>query len=314
MLFSRVLLAVVVAAGLVAFQTDTGFGRLASGTEYRVFRLDNGRYVRRPDVAPTGNPAYAALAGKVLVLHLEYRTAKDSVISRTRGPRKQPARVVLQPKPARGSLEEAISLLQPGDSAVFRLNADTLFLKTLRQRVPPGVRRAGPKVTVLAKAVRLLTREQALQEVQADNKARQEQQRQQAAKQLALDDKVLQDYLAKNKLKAQKTASGVYYIVTKAGAGPQPQPGQTVSVLFKGLLLNGKVIDSSEQHGNQPAVFPVGKGQVIRGWDEGVSSLKQGSKAILLIPSPLAYGPRGAGPQVPPNSILRFDVELVAVK
>ncbi|UYZ61688.1 FKBP-type peptidyl-prolyl cis-trans isomerase [Hymenobacter weizhouensis] len=313
MKLARGLWTVGISVGLTAFQSSTGFDRLASGLEYRVFRMENGRYVRRPEVSAAGNPAYQSQVGKFMVLHLEYRTAKDSVLLRTRQ-QKQPVRLALAPLRSKGGLEEAVSLLQPGDSAVFRLNADTLFTKSFRQRVPAYVRRAGPTVTVLAKAVKLQTREQAQQEVQQQQKARQEQQRQQAAQQRVQDDKALQDYLLKNKLNAQKTPGGVYYVVTKAGTGPQPQPGQTVSVLYKGLLLNGKLIDSSEQHGNQPVSFPVGRGQVIRGWDEGVASLKQGSKAILLIPSGLAYGPRGAGPQVPPHSILRFDVELVAVK
>ena len=106
----------------------------------------------------------------------------------------------------------------------------------------------------------------------------------------------------------------MYYVVTKAGTGAKPTPGQTVSVLYKGTLLDGKVFDSSEKMGNKPIEFPLGVGQVIPGWDKGIALLNKGSKATLLIPSSLAYGQRGAGADIPADAPLRFDVELVDVK
>ncbi|MBR7950932.1 FKBP-type peptidyl-prolyl cis-trans isomerase [Microvirga sp. STR05] len=112
----------------------------------------------------------------------------------------------------------------------------------------------------------------------------------------------------------QKDASGVYYMVTKPGTGPKPKAGQTVSVLYKGSLLDGKVFDSSEKMGNKPIDFPIGVGQVIPGWDKAIPLLAKGSKATLLIPSSLAYGQRGAGADIPADAPLRFDVELVDVK
>ena len=102
--------------------------------------------------------------------------------------------------------------------------------------------------------------------------------------------------------------------MTRPGSGPRPQTGQTVSVLYTGMLLNGSVFDSSAKNGGQPISFPLGTGQVIPGWDQGLAALTVGTKAVLLIPSALAYGPRGAGAAIPPNSILRFDVELLEAK
>ena len=110
----------------------------------------------------------------------------------------------------------------------------------------------------------------------------------------------------------QQTDSGLRYQIIQEGAGQQVANGQTVSVHYKGQLLDGTVFDSSYKR-QKPIDFVLGQGQVIPGWDEGVSLLKVGDKARFVIPSDLAYGSRGAGGVVPPDAALIFDVELVAV-
>jgi peptidylprolyl isomerase len=112
---------------------------------------------------------------------------------------------------------------------------------------------------------------------------------------------------------AKKTASGLYYIMEKEGTGAQAVAGKTVSVHYTGTLLDGTKFDSSLDRG-QPISFPLGQGQVIKGWDEGIALLKVGGKAKLIIPADLAYGERGAGGVIPPNAPLIFTVELVEVK
>ena len=109
-----------------------------------------------------------------------------------------------------------------------------------------------------------------------------------------------------------QTESGLRYKINQEGAGEQASAGKKVSVHYKGELLDGTVFDSSYKR-QQPIDFVLGQGQVIPGWDEGVSLLKVGDKARFLIPSDLAYGSRGAGGVIPPDAALLFDVELVAV-
>ena len=109
-----------------------------------------------------------------------------------------------------------------------------------------------------------------------------------------------------------QTESGLRYKIIQEGAGEQASAGKKVSVHYKGELLDGTVFDSSYKR-QQPIDFVLGQGQVIPGWDEGVSLLKVGDKARFLIPSDLAYGSRGAGGVIPPDAALLFDVELVAV-
>ncbi|MFY9693423.1 MAG: FKBP-type peptidyl-prolyl cis-trans isomerase [Xanthobacteraceae bacterium] len=113
------------------------------------------------------------------------------------------------------------------------------------------------------------------------------------------------------------TASGLGIIDTKVGTGASPKPGQTVVVHYTGWLYEsgkrGKKFDSSVDRG-QPFEFPIGKGQVIAGWDQGVATMKVGGKRTLIIPPNLGYGANGAGGVIPPNATLIFDVELLRIK
>jgi len=110
-----------------------------------------------------------------------------------------------------------------------------------------------------------------------------------------------------------KTTSGLEYIEVEVGTGAQAVAGKTVAVHYTGKLQDGKVFDSSISRG-EPIEFPLGKGRVIKGWDEGITLMKVGGKAQLIIPPDLGYGERGAGGVIPPNATLVFDVELVSVK
>jgi len=107
------------------------------------------------------------------------------------------------------------------------------------------------------------------------------------------------------------TESGLQFIEVEAGNGPKPTAGDLVQVHYTGKLLDGTEVDSSI--GGDPYTFPLGAGQVISGWDEGIAMLNEGGKAMLIIPPDLAYGSAGAGGIIPPDATLMFDVELVAI-
>jgi FKBP-type peptidyl-prolyl cis-trans isomerase len=110
----------------------------------------------------------------------------------------------------------------------------------------------------------------------------------------------------------ESTASGLRYKMIQKGNGAKAEKGKQVSVHYEGSLLSGDVFDSSYKR-NSPIDFQLGIGQVIPGWDEGISLLKVGDKARFVIPSDLAYGSAGAGGVIPPNATLIFDVELMKV-
>jgi FKBP-type peptidyl-prolyl cis-trans isomerase FklB len=119
-------------------------------------------------------------------------------------------------------------------------------------------------------------------------------------------------FLAKNKgAKGVKTtASGLQYKVLAKGKGKKPGPDDSVTVHYRGTLIDGTEFDSSQRRG-QPATFPV-KG-VIPGWTEALQLMPEGSKWMLYIPAPLAYGERGVGPLIGPNATLVFEVELLSI-
>ena len=109
------------------------------------------------------------------------------------------------------------------------------------------------------------------------------------------------------------TPSGLTYLITKKGTGPQLKAGDTVVLNYTGTLTNGVKFDSSYDR-NEPLAFQLGAGRVIKGWDEGVAKLRVGDQAILVIPGKLAYGPKGIPNVIPPDATLIFIIEVVDVK
>jgi len=130
------------------------------------------------------------------------------------------------------------------------------------------------------------------------------------------DDAIITQYLTSASITtAQKQASGLYYVpVTANPTGVQATAGKTISVLYTGKLMDGTVFDATSLNNNKPLDFILGSGSVIKGWEEGIALMRKGEKAILLIPSALAYGPSSPRTTIPANSVLRFEVEVVEVK
>ena len=229
-------------------------------------------------------------------------------------------------KPAyKGDIIEAILLMTAGDSIVCLTDADALF-KNSKTKLPDFIK-AGDKVQYFIKLVSIKPKEQVQKEQQeAFMKQMNEQQAKQKvaeAKQMLKDDKMLKSYFTKNNIAAVKTASGLYYILKEEGRGEKALPGDSVAMIYTGKLIDGTKFDSNEDtafHGISPLQFVLGRGAVIKGWDEGIALLKTGSKASFYIPSVLAYGQQSrpgsnANPKgIPANSILIFDVQLVSSK
>jgi peptidylprolyl isomerase len=109
------------------------------------------------------------------------------------------------------------------------------------------------------------------------------------------------------------TRSGLAYIDEVNGSGPEPKTGDKVTVHYTGMFTDGRKFDSSIDR-NKPFTFTIGLGQVIKGWDEGVATMKVGGKRKLMIPANLGYGSRGAGGVIPPNADLVFDIELLGIQ
>jgi len=123
----------------------------------------------------------------------------------------------------------------------------------------------------------------------------------------AKNEQEIKDYLAKNNLTAQRSTSGLYYIINEQGTGTQPTAASNVTVAYKGYFTNGNVFDQSKAEG-----ISFGLNQVIKGWTEGIPYFKTGGSGVLLIPSHLGYGSYNYGP-IPGGSVLIFDVKLLSV-
>ncbi len=126
--------------------------------------------------------------------------------------------------------------------------------------------------------------------------------------QAQIDNDIITKYISDNKLNAQAASDGLYYVMTTQGTGAQPNINSTVTVSYKGYLVNGNVFDQSASNG-----ISFSLGSVIKGWQEGIPLFKKGGKGMLLIPSALGYGDQPSG-SIPANSVLIFDITLLNVQ
>ena len=236
----------------------------------------------------------------VVTLNLKYSTSKDSLVfdSWKMG---KPIQLKIAKASFKGDLMDGLTLLTVGDSASFLINADSLFTKTFGAPRPAFI----DSSSFLNFTVKIIstTTDAALkaEELKAE--------KENAMK----ENEVIAKYIADKQITPSKSSSGLMYIITEPGSGEQAQAGKTVKVHYTGRLLDGTKFDSSLDR-NDPIEFKLGQGMVIKGWDEGIALLKVGGKALLIIPSNLAYGSRGAGGVIPPFSPLTFEVELVSVQ
>ena len=223
----------------------------------------------------------------------------------------KPAVIKVEEPKGIGQFQAVFTKLSAGDSAVVEISCDTMLKANPPQQgmqLPPWLKK-GKKIVVTLSIVSIKSMDDYKKEMD-----------QKANMQAQSDDKTLQDYFAKNNIKPTKTASGLYYTITKPGAGENVKPGQMATMNYIGKTLEGKQFDANVDENFQaikdrtPFTFPVGAGQVIKGWDEGVQLLNKGSKAVLYIPSPLAYGAQSPSPDLAANSILVFNVEVTDIK
>jgi|694.fasta_scaffold04732_5 FKBP-type peptidyl-prolyl cis-trans isomerase len=246
-----------------------------------------------------------AVVGSFITMHIVTKV-KDSVLFDSRKiNNNKPIEAPVNAPTQAGDIMEAFPLLSEGDSVVMQMPSDSLF-KDPQQR-PPFIK-PGDMIEFQVRLVSVQTKEEFEKSKQEASKA-----------QIESEDKAIQEYIKKNNLNVTKTASGMYYVITQPGSGANAANGQMITMNYTGTLLDGTKFDSNEdpdfQH-VEPFQFTLGVGQVIRGWDEGIALLNKGAKAILLIPSPMAYGERNmpGSPKnpkgIPANSPLVFNVEV----
>ena len=221
--------------------------------------------------------------------------------------------MMLQKPSFPGDLNEGLAMMHKGDSASFIVNTDSTFKYMFMQPTLPAEFKSTDVMRFEVKVVDFMPEKVYAQnfanDVKSRNALRAAQLQNDFAEESANAAKELANYLAKNKIEAVPTESGLYYVVTEPGNGEKPEVGKPVTMHYTGKLVDGKVFDSSVER-DQPFQFILGVGQVIPGWDEGVQLMTKGEKGILYIPYYLGYGERDMG-EIPPFSNLIFEVELI---
>ncbi len=276
------------------FKTKNGF-------EYMIVKDEKGKTASPGDI----------LKMNITIRDVTYdkngKATRDSLLISSRAQNHgEPVEMQLQPSGNKGDWMSCLTLFSAGDSGIFRISVDTLRKSLPANQPLPPYLVPGSMVVYEVSMVSV----KSLDDYKKEKEAK-------SAEQLKTDDKALQDYFTKNNLHPEKTASGLYYTITKEGSGNPAQKGQSVSVNYTGKVLDGVTFDSNLDtnfHHKEPFTLTLGQRQVIPGWDEGLALLKKGSKATLYIPSTLAYGPQSPSPKIGPNSILVFDVEILDIK
>jgi FKBP-type peptidyl-prolyl cis-trans isomerase len=210
-----------------------------------------------------------------------------------------------------GCLEQGIAMMAIGDSAVFKVNADSLFMKTFSrgQKTPPFIK-PGSDFTFYVKLVSIKTQNEVNQMQQAEMARRQAE----AEKHKAEEAPAIAKYLADNHYeKVKPTKDSLFVLERSGGKGKAIKDGDSVEVSYKGTLLDGTEFDASAKHGGSLKMLYKADMQLIKGWVEMLGTMHEGEKAKILVPSSLAYGPRQAGPMIPPYSPLVFELEVLKV-
>ena len=247
--------------------------------------------------------------GDFISFHITVKNSKDSILGTTYEAG-VPALQEVMTTGKSGGFEDVLLKLHKGDSAVIWVNSDSL-VKQIGRPLPSFIAK-GSELEYTITIIDIMNKAQAEEMAEKINKEAEIKQKELGKAQIAIDEKIIVDYIKKNNLKAENIGNGIYYVRTTEGVGATPKTGDTVVANYTGKTIKGEVFDSSLTNG-QPFEFAVGTGMVIRGWDEGFLKMKKGGKGTLFIPSGMAYGGQSPTPMIKPFSVLIFDVELLKI-
>ena len=295
---TTILLTTLLMVLMVGCSEKGGFKKTRSGLAYKIISDGKGPLVKR---------------GELLKIHFTNKI-HDSVIGSTYGT--LPTYAPVDSVGPEYNPTEIFPLLRKGDSAIIILEVDTL-LKRNPGQMPPSFKRKD-KMVLTIRVLEILPTRDAVQQDQLQEMAKQKQK----------DDvrkvdeiKEIEQYLAKNNIKAQQTSNGVFYEIQNPGTGPKADSGKIVAINYTGYLMDGKFFDSNvdsmkqiQKHPLGPFEFMAGIQGAIPGMLEGVTVFKEGGKGRIFIPSVLGYGAQGSPPVIKPYQNLMFEIEVTSVK
>ncbi|MEQ9064540.1 MAG: FKBP-type peptidyl-prolyl cis-trans isomerase [Vicingaceae bacterium] len=283
-------LAILLGAAVLSSCSDNsrfpGFEQSESGLYYMITPgSEGGREVKLDDI---------------LTLEMSYGTDDTMLFSSSM--MEFPTQLKVAEPAYGGDIMEGFTLMKEGDEAEFKTSADSFFLKIANMPQIPDFVDSASFLTFNVKLIKV----QSLDELRAEKDAEAEVNR-------AMETELMANFLKENGIEVEPTPSGLYFIETAPGTGEPVERGSMVKVHYIGRLLTGEKFDASFDHSPpEPIEFALGTGQVIPGWDEGIGYMTVGSKAMMVIPSSLAYGDRPPpGGLIKAYSPLVFEVELL---
>ena len=268
-----VIVMMVALTSLACSSKYAGFDKTETGLYYKLFKIS--KDTLKPKV------------GDWVSLNMRY-SYKDSTLFDNTKAMGSAVRFQLPPSDFKGDIYEGLRMMSAGDSAVFIINSDSLFMKTFRQTARPAFVDSN---SVVYFHITMLSVDSPENLVKKEEEA-------------------LKKYLEEKKITIQPEPSGLYFLESVAGQGAKIDSGTWVNLHFKVLGIDGKQIFSSYDRG-EPMKFEFGKRFDTPGFEEGVGKMKKGGKATLIVPSKIAFGEAGRGPMVAPYSTVIYEVEIL---
>jgi len=280
-------------------------GACKNNSKYPGYDETSGAYFKMEKAS--GNNT-AIKKGDVVFMRYDILTGKDSMLFnyKTMSQPGRPLAVRIGESAYKGDMFEMMLKMHEGDSVSFAIRVDSIFKKSYHQPIPKYLDSTGYIVYHIK--VDSVYSSQKVEDIEKKQKATQ------AAfleKAKTAEDSLTKKYLSDNKITEKPTESGLIIVVKQKGKGAKVKKGDNVEVNYKGMFTNGQVFDESAKH-DKAVSFGVGMQQVIPAWDEALQTMTVGTKALIVTPSALAYGPNG-NQGIPPYSPLVFEIEVVKI-
>ncbi len=281
-----------VAFGVSSFAQTVGYRQNENDLYFKFFLKNDGK---------------TAQVGDVASLHMIIKTEKGEVLKNSYA--EKGGKTILFPvkiSAFAGDIYEAVSMMAAGDSASFLIPSDSIYQKTFRKPLPKNVK-SGSLLNFTIK-VQWIKAQKDFQvkerEIDVDRTL------------LARQEVLMNNYIAENGLETKKTKSGVYIAEIKKGAGAPGIKSKMISINYTGRFLNDKVFETTYQENKigHPLSVTIGNQQVIRGWEEAFLEMNEGGLYIVIVPSHLAFGPKGRGGVVPPDKVLVFEIQVLSIR
>jgi FKBP-type peptidyl-prolyl cis-trans isomerase FkpA len=282
-----IIVAVLLFLSFMSCKTDMeGFIELDNGLKYKFIEQNEGK--SKPEI------------GDVLVLNLSYKNKDGEIVFESSELERTYLRKHTESTHPGGSLEDALAMMHIGDSAIFKINAANFYRFSEEfENLPDGIDPT-EEYYFHIRLIEIMKKEEfdsfLMQKYHEDEDTELE---------------LLQNYLNRVNVDKESKVRGIYYVERKEGSGDLIKTGDMVEIFYTGKFIDGQIFDSN--YGSSPLSFKVGMGHVIPGMDIGIQLMKPGGEAMLIIPSRLGYGAKGAVGIMPYSSLI-FDIEIINVQ